>query len=117
MMLDTQKIIQELRNSKIQFVESLGIKDYINLLKRSSGLIGNSSGEVHETSTFNIPTINIGSRQNGQRLRPHNVIDVNHDVDEIILAINKAIEFNNQEIRVDNPHMEDKIQQNGLCQL
>ena len=97
------KIIQELKNSKIQYVESLGIKDYINLLKRSSGLIGNSSSGIHETSTFNIPTINIGTRQNG-RLRPENVIDADHDEDEIIQAINKAIEFNNQEIKVDNPY-------------
>jgi UDP-N-acetylglucosamine 2-epimerase (non-hydrolysing)/GDP/UDP-N,N'-diacetylbacillosamine 2-epimerase (hydrolysing) len=94
-------IIRELKSSKIQYVESLGIKDYINLLKRSSGLIGNSSSGIHETSTFNVPTINIGTRQNG-RLRSENVIDVNHNEDEIINAIKKAIEFNNKGKKVDN---------------
>ena len=96
-------IISELKSSKIQYVESLGIKDYINLLKRSSGLIGNSSSGIHETSTFNIPTINIGTRQNG-RLRSENVIDVDHNEDEIIIAINKAIEFNYKEKKVNNPY-------------
>ena len=97
------KIIRELKSSKMQYVESLGIADYINLLKRSSGLIGNSSSGIHETPTFNVPTINIGTRQHG-RLRSDNVIDVGHNEDEIIIAIKKAIEFKNKEKKVDNPY-------------
>ncbi len=96
-------IIQELKNSKIQFVESLGISDYINLLKRSLGLLGNSSSGIHETSTFNIPTVNIGTRQNG-RLRPKNVFDVDHDEKQIIRAMNKALEFKKNNIKVNNPY-------------
>ena len=49
------EIIEELKDQKLGFVESLKISEYINLLKRSSGLIGNSSSSIHETSTFNIP--------------------------------------------------------------
>lgn len=97
------KIIKELKNSKINYVESLAISDYINLLKRSSGLIGNSSSGIHETSTFNIPTVNIGSRQTG-RLRPKNVFDVNHNQLEIVSAINKCIEFKRKNIKVENPY-------------
>ena len=83
------KIIENIKNSKIKFVETLSIDDYVNLLKRSSGLIGNSSSGIHETATFNIPTINIGTRQQG-RLRSNNVIDVNYDKNEIISAIQKS---------------------------
>ena len=101
------EIIKELKNSKINYVESLGISDYINLLKRSSGLIGNSSSGIHETSTFNIPTVNIGSRQKG-RLRPKNVFDVDHNEKQIILAINKCIEFNQNKIKVKNPYGDGK---------
>ncbi len=101
------KIIIELKNSKIQYVESLGLSDYINLLKRSSGLIGNSSSGIHETSTFNIPTINIGTRQN-RRLRPENVFDVDHNEEEIIAAIKKSIEFKNRKIKVKNPYGDGK---------
>tara|TARA_B100001059_G_scaffold95104_1_gene94336 strand:+ start:26768 stop:27886 length:1119 start_codon:yes stop_codon:yes gene_type:complete len=96
-------IIRELKNSNIQFVESLGISDYINLLKRSLGLVGNSSSGIHETSTFNIPTVNIGTRQNG-RLRPKNVFDVDHDEKQIIDAMNKALEFKKNNIKVNNPY-------------
>ena len=97
------KIVEELMNSKIKYVESLGISDYINLLKRSSGLIGNSSSGIHETSTFNIPTVNIGSRQNG-RLRPDNVFDVDHNEKQIIYAIKKCLKFKSENRRVKNPY-------------
>lgn len=83
------KIIEKIKNSNVKFVETLSISDYVNLLKRSSGLIGNSSSGIHETATFNIPTINIGTRQQG-RLRSNNVIDVNYDKNEILNAIKKC---------------------------
>ena len=86
------KIIDRVKGSGRKHVDALGIADYVNLLKRSSGLIGNSSSGIHETPTFNIPTINIGSRQNG-RLRSNNVFDSNYDKDEIIKAINSAIDW------------------------
>ena len=101
------KIIKELKSSKIQFVESLTITDYINLLRRSSGLIGNSSSGIHETSTYNIPTINIGSRQNG-RLRPENVIDVAHNEKEIMTAIEKCKKIRNNGIEFENPYGDGK---------
>jgi len=101
------KIISELKHSKIQYVKSLGITDYINLLKRATGLIGNSSSGIHETSTFNIPTINIGTRQNG-RLRPKNVIDVDHDENQIMSAIQEAKEIKNKEIKFENPYGDGK---------
>ena len=95
------KIINELKNSSFKLVESLNLNEYVNLLKRSSGLVGNSSSGIHETSSFNIPTINIGSRQNG-RLRSKNIFDVNHSEKEIIDAIKKCQEFKRKKIIIDN---------------
>ena len=101
------EIIKELKSSKIQYVESLNLEEYINLLKNSSGLIGNSSSGIHETSTFNVPTINIGTRQNG-RLRPDNVIDVDHDKNQIIKAIEKCIKIKRDKIKFNNPYGDGK---------
>ncbi|MDB4762665.1 UDP-N-acetylglucosamine 2-epimerase [Akkermansiaceae bacterium] len=84
------KIIDKVKASNQKYVDALGIADYVNLLKRSSGLIGNSSSGIHETPTFNIPTINIGSRQSG-RLRSNNVFDSNYDQNEITEAIKSAL--------------------------
>lgn len=83
------KIMNKIKSSKLKFVETLSISDYVNLLKRSDGLIGNSSSGIHETATFNIPTVNIGTRQQG-RLRSNNVIDVGYNKNEIINAIQKS---------------------------
>ena len=88
-------------------MESLKISEYINLLKRSTGLIGNSSSGIHETSTFNIPTINIGSRQSG-RLRPENVLDVGHNENEICSAIKKCKEIRNNGVKFKNPYGDGK---------
>ena len=51
-------------------------------------LLGNSSSGIHEASTFKVPVINIGSRQDG-REKPKNIIDVNYDKNEILRAIKK----------------------------
>lgn len=97
------KIMSQIKSSKISSVDTLSINDYVNLLKNSSGLIGNSSSGIHETASFNIPTINIGTRQQG-RLRPNNVIDVPHDKHNIIEAINECINIKKNNIQFDNPY-------------
>ena len=81
-----KNILKKIVSSKLKYVDSLSIKDYVNLLKRSRGLIGNSSSGIHETNTFDIPTINIGTRQAG-RLRSENIIDTGYNKEEIISAI------------------------------
>ena len=56
----------------------------------ASAFIGNSSAGVMETASFKIPFVNIGIRQEG-RLRADNVIDVDHSEDQIIEAIQTAV--------------------------
>jgi len=101
------KIMSQIKSSKISSVDTLSIKDYVNLLKNSCGLIGNSSSGIHETASFNIPTINIGTRQQG-RLRPMNVIDVPHDKNKIIDAITKCIKIKENNIEFENPYGDGK---------
>tara|TARA_B110000259_G_scaffold188040_1_gene244606 strand:- start:6006 stop:7121 length:1116 start_codon:yes stop_codon:yes gene_type:complete len=96
-------IVQKIKNSNIKSVETLSIDDYVNLLRHSSGLIGNSSSGIHEAASFNIPVINIGTRQQG-RLRPKNVIDTGHNVAEIVKAINQCKEIKNEQIIFENPY-------------
>ena len=101
------KIIKELKNSNFKLVESLSLNQYVNLLKWSSGLIGNSSSGIHETSSFDIPTINIGTRQMG-RLRAKNVIDVSHDKEEIVNAIQECVSIKKNKIQFENPYGDGK---------
>lgn len=63
---------------------------YANLLKISSVFVGNSSGGIIETSSFGLPTVNIGSRQFG-RERNKNVVDVAYDRNQITNALNNIL--------------------------
>jgi len=83
-------IVKKIKETNIQYVATLSLVDYVNLLRHSSMLIGNSSSGIHETATFKIPTINIGSRQSG-RLRAENVIDAGYNKEEIKKAIEACL--------------------------
>ncbi len=63
------------RKSNDYLFNNLPRKDYLAFLKYSKLIIGNSSSGIIESSSFKIPCINVGRRQN-KRLRPKNVIDV-----------------------------------------
>ena len=85
-----QKIINYIKKSGIKWYPSLPTNIFVNLYRNVNALIGNSSSGIHETPTLGIPAINIGNRQQG-RERAENVIDVSHDKDKILLAINKVV--------------------------
>ena len=96
-------IVDEIEKSNIPFVKTLSLLEYVNLLKNSSGLIGNSSSGIHESATFDVPTINIGTRQQG-RFRGDNVIDVDHNVEEILNAMKKCLRIKMDGVKFSNPY-------------
>lgn len=61
-------------HADFSFHKSLGFKRYLSLVRQCSFVIGNSSSGIIEVPFFRIPTINIGSRQQG-RIRHESVID------------------------------------------
>ena len=89
------KLIEEYasRNKeRILVVSSLGQLRYLSAMKYSSMVIGNSSSGIIEAPSFKVPTVNIGSRQKGI-IKARSVIDCEVKKDEIILAINKALDL------------------------
>jgi UDP-hydrolysing UDP-N-acetyl-D-glucosamine 2-epimerase len=84
------QIIKAIKDSKIRHVSTLSIEKYKTLLKNSCALVGNSSSGIHEAATFHVPTVNIGTRQQG-RLRGDNIIDVRSNKEEIKKGIEKAL--------------------------
>ena len=81
------KIIRKkIENSNFKYVNTIEFQKFINLLKRATLLIGNSSSGIMEAPFLGIPSINIGTRQNG-RLRAKSVIDVSYNKNEIMKAI------------------------------
>lgn len=85
-----KNISNALKKSKINQYATLDFSIYINLLKRCSALVGNSSGGIMEAPFLGIPSVNIGTRQLG-RPRALSVIDVDYNKIEIKKAIKKTI--------------------------
>ena len=66
---------------------SIPIEKFVPILNHASCIIGNSSTGVREASYLGIPSVNVGSRQNG-REKVSNVLDVGYDYDAIVSVIN-----------------------------
>ena len=86
-----KNIIKELKKNK-QFIvmPNLDSKIFLSLMKYADVMIGNTSAAIREAPSFLLPAINIGTRQNN-RLRAGNVIDCEHNKQEIFKALNKAL--------------------------
>ncbi len=106
-----RKINDALKNTKNMFVfKNLKEHIFLSLMKHASFMLGNSSAGIREAPSFNLPVINIGTRQNG-RLRAKNVIDVDHNTNKIIKAIKYALNnenFLNNLKRIKNPYGDGK---------
>ncbi|MDV7339789.1 UDP-N-acetylglucosamine 2-epimerase [Terasakiella sp. A23] len=74
---------------------SLGQKRYLSMLALADVVIGNSSSGLYEAPSFNTPTVNIGSRQDG-RLRAESVFDCPADQQAICQTIDQALQFGKQ---------------------
>jgi UDP-N-acetylglucosamine 2-epimerase (non-hydrolysing) len=74
---------------------------FYDLLRHSVAIVGNSSSALMEAPSFNLPAVNIGTRQAG-RLRGANVIDVGYSTDEILDGIEQALALDLKDIK--NPY-------------
>jgi len=78
-------------DSKIHFYKNLPTHLYIQLLKRTLCLIGNSSSGIREGAFIGTPVVDIGTRQAGRQIG-HNVIHVSHDKEEITKSVRQQID-------------------------
>jgi GDP/UDP-N,N'-diacetylbacillosamine 2-epimerase (hydrolysing) len=94
----------------IKTFKSLPRKEYLSLMKLASVMVGNSSSGIIDAPSLGLPVINIGIRQEG-RQRGNNVIDVGHNKQEIIAAVEKALtdeEFLAKVRKYENPYGDGK---------
>jgi len=102
--------IMNFKTTKSYVFDNLPRYEYLSLLKNCKTLVGNSSSGILESSSFKIPTVNIGRRQN-KRFRPKNVIDVkNISIRKISDAIKTAFskKFNYKIKNIKNPYGDGK---------
>jgi len=74
----------------IRFYKNFPIDTYVRLMLNCACAIGNSSAPLREGAYVGVPTVNIGTRQQG-RDRADNVMDVGYDRCAIVVAVKKQI--------------------------
>jgi UDP-hydrolysing UDP-N-acetyl-D-glucosamine 2-epimerase len=74
----------------VHFFKNLPPEDFLRLLDRSGGIVGNSSVAIRECAFMGVPAVNVGNRQQG-RDRGRNVIDVEYDRKQIRAAIEQCM--------------------------
>jgi len=83
-------ILKKMFNKKkYKIIKNCGIEIYSNLLQNCLAMVGNSSSGIVEAATFNIPVVNIGTRQDG-KFKPKNVLDCGYSWKDIYNKILKA---------------------------
>ena len=78
-------------NNHFRIFPSMRFEYFLSLLKSSDCMVGNSSSGIRETSIYGIPTVDIGTRQNG-RYNPKIFSHILHvdDIGPICEAISNA---------------------------
>ena len=106
-----KQIVKELKkHNYFILVPNMDSGDFLSLMNSADLMVGNSSAAIREAPSFKLPGVNIGTRQQG-RLRAGNIIDVGHEKDRIINAINKALydkKFLTNLKKVKNPYGDGK---------
>ncbi|MEZ8353627.1 UDP-N-acetylglucosamine 2-epimerase [Vibrio splendidus] len=76
---------------RVLAIPSLGQIRYLSSIKHAAAVIGNSSSGIIEVPAFDVPTVNIGSRQKG-RLAAKSVLDTGATKESIDTAIKLAVD-------------------------
>lgn len=98
------------RNANFQIYENLPRPEFLSLMNNVRVMVGNSSAGIIEAPSFELPFVNIGSRQDG-RVRGFNVISVGFDADEIRdgirMALSPSFTDTLQGTAIHNPYVRD----------
>ena len=73
----------------VRIVDNLGTQGYFSLMKLAAALAGNSSSGILEAASFELPVVNVGTRQQG-RVRAANVIDTGYERAAVLAGLRKA---------------------------
>jgi len=77
------------KNKKFRIYPSIRFNYFLSILKNSELIIGNSSVGIRESEIFEIPSINIGTRQQNRTLHL-DILHVDANKKEILNAINES---------------------------
>ena len=104
-------------SKKYVFLKNLSLALYPTLLKKCVAMVGNSSSGIVESASFNMPVVNLGTRQDG-KIHGKNIVSCDFKYVNILNAIKKVNSRNFlKSIRNLKNHYEPKISINNICSL
>ena len=87
----SQEILKEYERlsnyDNIKIFPSLKFEYFLTLLKNSKFLVGNSSAGIRETEIYGVPSINVGTRQQGRYKKCINILEADYTTKSILSAI------------------------------
>lgn len=75
---------------RFRIFPSMRFESFLVAMKRAGFMIGNSSAGIREAPYFGVPTINIGTRQQGRTNNP-DIIHVGYSTEAILQGIHQAL--------------------------
>lgn len=87
--------------SNMELVASLGMKRYLSAVKYAKFVLGNSSSGIIEAPALQVPTVNIGDRQQG-RIQAKSIVNCQPERTSILTAIDRALDM--QGLVFNNPY-------------
>lgn len=94
--------------SNIKLVTSFRFEYFITFLKHALFVLGNSSSGIMEAPYFQVPTVNVGTRQNN-RVNNHEIINTNYDKNNILKGIFAAVNSSISGLRLFGNGNSDKL--------
>ena len=81
--------------SRFRVFPSIRFEYFLTLLKNAQFMIGNSSAGIRETCVYGVPSINVGSRQNGRYDEENavNIQTVEAEEQAILRAIDRIADY------------------------
>ena len=104
-------------SKKYIFLKNLSSSLYPTLLKKCVAMVGNSSSGIVESASFNLPVVNLGTRQDG-KIHGKNIINCDYKYLNILNSIKKVNsgKFLKSIKKLKNPY-EPKISVDNICNL
>ncbi|GEO09934.1 UDP-N-acetylglucosamine 2-epimerase [Segetibacter aerophilus] len=78
------------RNERFRIFPSVRFEAFLSMLENALFIAGNSSAGIREAPIYGIPTVNVGTRQNG-RTKNANIVNTGYGKNDIIQGIKKAL--------------------------
>ena len=88
--LDEYKRLEN--NKRFLIYPSIRFEYFLTLLKKSNFIIGNSSAGIREAPYYNVPTINIGSRQSNRSFNK-SIINTDYNKKNILKGIKEVVKI------------------------